>query len=86
MLTNEVSVLEIETIELITGLFGVHDIFIYNECGAFGVVCHALSYLPVGQSRSELQSNRSGPLEVKWTYLTGPNLPKSSKSSSGVTL
>jgi len=45
---DEVSVLEVEAIELVAGLFGVYNIFVDNECGTLCVVCDALADLADG--------------------------------------
>lgn len=45
--TDEVSVLEIESIELIACLFGVVHVFVDNKRGSLGVVCDTLTYLPM---------------------------------------
>lgn len=42
---NEVAVLEIESVELVAGLFGVYHILVDNECGALCVVGDALADL-----------------------------------------
>jgi hypothetical protein len=42
---DEVSVLEIESIELIACLFGVVHVFVDNKCGPLGVVRDTLTYL-----------------------------------------
>ena len=92
--TNKISVLEVEAVELVAGLFRVHDVFVDYECSAFCVVGDALADLAgfiVSSVRSEksvklsFECNRSRFLKSA-TYRTGPNLPKRSKSSSGVTL
>lgn len=44
--TNEVSVLEIESIELIACLFGVVHVLVDNKRGPLGVVRDTLTYLP----------------------------------------
>jgi hypothetical protein len=48
--TNQVSVLEVESIELIACLFGVVDVFVDNKSGSFGVVRDSLADLTVIQS------------------------------------
>lgn len=45
---DEVSVLEVEAVELVAGLFGVYNIFVDHECGAFCVVGNALADLTNG--------------------------------------
>ena len=49
--TNEISVLEIEPVQLITCLFRVHDILVHDKSGSLGVVRDALAYLPVAKVR-----------------------------------
>ena len=81
ILTDEVSILEVEAIQLVTSLLSVHDIFIDNEGRSFGLVGGALTYLTREQlvSRSSKDSSHS-------SYRMGPNFPKRSNSSSGETL
>ena len=43
--TDEVSVLEVEAVELVASRLGIHYVFIDNECCAFGVVGDALADL-----------------------------------------
>ena len=79
---DEVAVLEIEAVEFVAGLFGVYNILVDDECGALCVVGDALTDLTdssLAQGRAE-SSKRSN------AHRTGPNLPKSSKRSSGLTL
>ena len=95
--TDEVSVLEIESIEFVACLFGVVHIFVDNICGALRVVCNALTYLSDESNQRWLADNGSiaSPKRV-WqvvcsrldivAYRMGPNLPKRSKSCSAVTL
>jgi len=45
--TDEIAILEVETVQFVAGLFCIHNIFVNNERGAFGVVGYALPYLPV---------------------------------------
>ena len=45
---DEVSVLEVEAVELVAGLFGVYNIFVDDECGAFCVVGDAMADLTNG--------------------------------------
>lgn len=79
--TDEVAVLEVEAVQLVASRLGVHHVLIDNECGALCVVGDALADLAGAIS---VQSKRWK--AWKATYRTGPNLPKRSKSSSGVTL
>lgn len=44
--TNEISILEVEAVQLVTCLFRVHDIFVNYERGTFGAVGYTLPYLP----------------------------------------
>lgn len=46
-LTNKVSVLEIEPIQLVTGLLCIHHVLIDNKCGSLGVVRDSLADLAV---------------------------------------
>jgi hypothetical protein len=48
--TNEVSVLEVEAVELVASRLCVHYVFIDDEGGALGVVGDALANLAVLQS------------------------------------
>lgn len=48
--TDEITVLEVEAIELVAGLLRIHYVFIYNERGAFGVASNALADL-AGESQ-----------------------------------
>ena len=41
----EVAALEVEAVEFVAGAFGVHDIFVDDEGGAFGVAGDALADL-----------------------------------------
>jgi len=43
--TDEVSILEVEAVELVASRLGIHYVFIDNECRALGVVGDALTYL-----------------------------------------
>jgi len=47
MRTNEISVLEVEAIQLVAGLFCIHNILVNDERGAFGVVGDTLADLAV---------------------------------------
>lgn len=44
---NQVSVLEVESIELIACLFGVVNVLVDNECGSFGGIGDTLANLAV---------------------------------------
>ena len=48
--TDEISILEIEAIQLVAGLLGIHDIFKHDESGTLGIVRDALTYLTGFQS------------------------------------
>lgn len=85
--TDEISTLEIETVQLVTSLLSIHYIFIDNKSSAFGVSCNTLANLAasnVSQLARKLRHPR--PDHRAPTHRTGPNLPKRSNSSSGVTL
>jgi hypothetical protein len=43
--TNEVSILEVEAIQLVAGLLGIHYVLIDNKRSSFGVVGDALADL-----------------------------------------
>ena len=45
---HEISVLEVESVKLVACLFGVYNILVDNECGAFCVVGDALADLTNG--------------------------------------
>lgn len=45
MRTDKISVLKIETVQLVAGLLCVHDIFVHDEGGAFGIVGDSLTDL-----------------------------------------
>jgi hypothetical protein len=93
-LTNEVSVLEVEAIQLVAGLFGIHDVLVHDEGRSLGIVGNALADLPRKFNETIIRSYPSD-LKKGWelsetpstgTYRIGPNLPKSPKRSSAVTL
>ena len=50
LLTDEVSVLEVEAVQLVASRLGVHHVFIDNECSALGVVGNALADLAGNRS------------------------------------
>ncbi len=96
-LTNEISILKVESVELITSLFGVHHVFIHHKGGSLGVIGNALAYLTAvsvstfdmtkwvtGRWAIESGNRLQHPDEV--TYRIGPNFPNRSNNSSGVTL
>ena len=45
--TDQVAILEIESVQFITSLFCIHDIFIYHKSGAFGIARNTLTDLTV---------------------------------------
>jgi hypothetical protein len=55
---DEVAVLEVEAVQLVAGAFRVHDIFVDDEGGAFGVACDALADL-TGRFVSDTRSRDS---------------------------
>ena len=85
--TDEVSVLEVEAVELVASRLSIHYVFIDDECSAFSVVGDALANLAI-QCQYRVAGDCACDLGriIVSTYRTGPNLPKRSKSSSGVTL
>jgi hypothetical protein len=46
-LTNKISVLEVEAIQLVASRLGIHYVFIDDECCAFGIVGNALTDLAI---------------------------------------
>lgn len=44
--TDKISILEIETIQLVTSLLSIHYIFVDNKSSAFGISCNTLPNLP----------------------------------------
>ena len=50
---DEVAVLEIKPVEFVAGLFGVGDVFVDDEAGAFGRVGGALADLSDGTEFAE---------------------------------
>lgn len=46
--TDEITVLKVETVQFVTGLLRIHDIFVDYESGTLGVVGNALTNLAVG--------------------------------------
>lgn len=80
--TDQVTVLEIETVEFIACLFGVVNVLINHECSSLGVVGDTLANLAGGEKcQIELGDENGGEC-----YRMGPNLPKRSNSCSAVTL
>jgi hypothetical protein len=82
--TNKVTALEVEAVQLVASLLCIHDVFIDDEGSSLGVAGNALADLTVralvlcfGAKGNDIEG---------LTYRIGPYLPKSSKSSSGVTL
>ena len=89
---DEVARLEVEAVQAVAGAFGVVDVFIDDVGGAFGVGCDALADLP-GKclvSGMNVRGGLRGRIALRgpnWcAYLTGPNLPNRSKSSSVLTV
>ena len=80
--TNEIAALEIETIQFVARLLRIHDIFEDDKRRSLGVVGNALADLAAASS--QYQSVLS--YKIKDAYRIGPNLPKRSNNSSGVTL
>lgn len=46
--TDEITVLKVETVQFVTGLLRIHDIFVDYESGTLGVVGNALTNLAIG--------------------------------------
>lgn len=80
-LTNKVTVLEIETVQLVARCLRVHNIFVDYKRGSLGVVCYSLANLTL--TRSQHMKEFKNEIE---TYRIGPNFPKRSNSSSEETL
>lgn len=53
--TDEVAVLEVEAVELVAGLLGVHHVLIDDECSALGVVRNALADLATSQMSASVK-------------------------------
>lgn len=97
---DEIAGLEVEAIQLVAGLLGIHDVFEDDECGTLSLRGHALADLAEGTLVRGIGEGEEGFVEeiLRRTrarsvvgeegaaYRTGPNLPNSSKSSSGETL
>lgn len=86
---DEVARLEVEAVQAVAGAFGVVDVFIDDVGGAFGVGCDALADLPMCLCQWDVWwelSHRMAGLDCGCAYLTGPNLPNRSKSSSVLTV
>jgi len=43
--TDEITVLEVEAVQLVARLLGIHYVFIDNECRSLGVICNSLADL-----------------------------------------
>jgi hypothetical protein len=96
--TNEVSILEVEAVQLVASLLRVGYVFIDNEGGALGVVGDTLSNLATKDRQykirqAHLDSARQHCCDQErsssfrgYAYRMGPNFPKRSNNSSGVTL
>lgn len=80
--TDEIAALEVETVQFVTGLLCIHDIFKDDERRALGVVGNSLADLAGACSQYQSVLSYVG----ENAYRIGPNLPKRSNSSSGVTL
>jgi hypothetical protein len=80
--TNKVTVLEVEAVQLVASLLRIHHVFIDDERGAFGIRGDTLADLA---TRGVSRVSEGGEKDAD-AYRIGPNLPKRSKSSSGVTL
>ena len=50
---DEIAILEVEAVQLVAGALGVHDIFVDDEGGAFGVCRDALADLAEGAEFAE---------------------------------
>jgi hypothetical protein len=75
---DEITILEIEPVQLITGLLRVHDIFEDYERGSFCCIGDALPNLSWGGvSTDRLKKYRNG----HETHRMAPNFPKSSNRS-----
>lgn len=89
---DEIPVLEVEAVELITGSLRIHDIFVNDKRCAFGLLVDALPDLAArGQSETPSPFATYGGRSAdgrgsELAYRMGPNLPNRSNSSSGVTL
>lgn len=82
--TDEIPVLEVEAIQLVASLLGIHHILVNDKRRTLRIVCDALADLTIKVVRYRVVRPRvEGGCS---TYRIGPNLPKRSKSSSGVTL
>lgn len=80
-LTDKVATLEVEAVQLVARLLRIHDVFIDDEGSSLCVGRNALADLAAGDVSIEADIRNGGA-----AYRMGPYLPKSSKSSSGVTL
>lgn len=91
--------MEIEAVELVAGLLGVGYVFIDNEGSTLGVVGDTLSNLAtmtvsiISQSAHPRSDNNVVFIDTcrvssnrVCAYRIGPNFPKRSNNSSGVTL
>ena len=81
--TDEVAVLEVEAVELAAGLLRIHYILIDHKSRSLGRVGDALAYLAAEKGQSWGFWGLSQSMEA---YRIGPNFPKRSNNSSGVTL
>lgn len=65
--TDEVAILEVETIQLVAGGFGVHDILVDDERGALCVVGDALADLARGVSMAKSEDSGGGAWDKRHT-------------------
>lgn len=84
--TNKITVLEVKAVQLVAGLFCIHDILVHHEGRAFGIAGYTLSYLTALHGLSVPCSSKRVARGGGAAYRTGPNFPKRSNSSSAVTL
>lgn len=82
--TNEITVLKVETVQFVTGLLRIHDIFIDYKSGTLGVVGNALANLAVGRVSRAIKLTTVMTIAIaKRQQSTGfldiPNRPKFSK-------
>jgi hypothetical protein len=81
--TDEIAVLEVESVQLVAGLLRVHHLLIDDKCSPLGIVGDALPYLSVSRGQHH---SLSAYRVMAAAYRIGPNFPKSSKRSSAVAL
>jgi hypothetical protein len=80
--TNQVSVLEVEAIELIACLLGVVYVLVDHECGTLRVVGDTLANLPINEEKLTVSGGPTSEMggSAEGFYRMGPNLPKRSNS------